>query len=210
MAEVRRESRKVRYIRFLITRSGQDTLFDLGDDDAVRKTSAFQRLKENGISARLAQRWILEHGEDYVLGKLDLVEEARRQGRVRKTPVGYLSAAIKGDFKSPPAKTAPKVTVAAQPSDENLAEARHQALQEQEAEWRSDCQKIISEHLEKRSPTTRKALQDRFERSLDDEFELGQFRRYGWEARALFSRIYRYWSAHLPDGLPDSPASKLE
>ena len=71
VAEVRRESRKAKYIRFLITRNGQETLFDLGDDDAVRKSAAYNRLVENGISGRLAQRWIAEHGEDYVGEKLD-------------------------------------------------------------------------------------------------------------------------------------------
>lgn len=211
VSEIRRESRKVSHIRFLISRNGQETLFDLGDDDAARKTDAFRRLVENGISGRLAQRWIHEHGEAYVVEKLDFVEAERRRGRVRKTPAGYLSAAIRGDFGSTPA-VVPSVEPASMASDAasvagQREEAERHARREKEAAWRIDCLARIDAHLEKRAPLSRKAMKDRFERSLDDDFERGQFRLHGWHARAIFSKVWTFWSDLIPEGLPGMPGS---
>ncbi|WP_240722712.1 replication initiation protein [Poseidonocella sp. HB161398] len=206
VAETRRESRKVKFIRFLITRNGQETLFDLGDDDAVRKSGAFRRLVENGISARLAQRWIAEHGEAYVAEKLDFVEEERRKGRVRKTPAGYLTAAINGDYRraeeaaqaaAPAPVPAPK-----EPTEEELEEARRDEEQAAEARWRRACLEVIEANLEKRSSVSRKAIRDRFELGLADDFERGQFRRYGWQARGVFPKVHAFWSGLIPEGLP--------
>ncbi|MBE3637981.1 replication initiation protein [Mangrovicoccus algicola] len=209
VAETRRESRKVKFIRFLISRNGQETLFDLGDDDALRKSGAYGRLIENGISGRLAQRWIAEHGEAYVAGKLDFVEEERRRGRVRKTPAGYLTAAINGDYRrsdpgpgpAPAAEPGPRLSGA--PEMEESQRDRDQAA---EARWRRACLEAIEANLEKRSSVSRKAIRDRFETGLEDEFERGQFRRYGWQARGIFARIHGFWSGLIPEGLPDRDA----
>ena len=205
VAEVRRENRRAKYIRFLITRNGQETLFDLGDDDAVRKSAAFRRLVENGISDRLAQRWIGEHGEDYVAEKLDFVEAERRKGRVRKTPAGYLAAAIKGDFRptAVPATAAPPPPESKGPTEAELAEQARDAALARDAAWRKACLDVIDANLEKRSPASRKVVKDRFERLLEDEFERGQFRRYGWHARGVFPKVREFWSGLVPEGLPD-------
>ncbi|MDO6732678.1 replication initiation protein [Marinovum sp. 2_MG-2023] len=213
VAEVRRESRRAKYIRFLISRNGQETLFDFGDDDAVRKSDAFRRLVQNGIAERLAQRWIAEHGEAYVAEKMDFVEAERRRGRVRKTPTGYLAAAIKGDFKqtapapvkSTPVKSTPvkSAPVVAEPSEEEIAEIERTAEKARFAAWRQTCLELIDASLEKRSPASRKAVRVRFERQLEDDFELGQFRRYGWHARAVFSKVRDFWSDLIPEGLPE-------
>lgn len=205
VAEVKRESRKVRQIRFLITRNGQDTLFDLGDDDAARKTDAYKRLVENGISRRLAQRWIVEYGEDYVGEKLDFVEDERRKGRVRKTPAGYLSAAINGDFRPGVAQPEPEVIPPkpVEPSETELADAAREASRERDAAWRTRCLAIIDANLEKRSSVSRKAMKDRFAGQLTDDFERDQFRRYGWHARGVFAKVHAFWSDLVPEGLPD-------
>jgi plasmid replication initiation protein len=207
VAEVRRESRKVRQIRFLITRNGQETLFDLGDDDAIRKTESYGRLVENGISRRLAQRWLVEHGEDYVREKLDFVEGERRKGRVRKTPAGYLSAAINGDFRpaAPVVTPAPVPAQPTGPSETELADMARATELERNAAWRARCLSIIEEHLEKRPPVSRKAMKDRFTRLLEDDFEREQFRRYGWQARGVFPKVHAFWSELVPEGLPARP-----
>jgi hypothetical protein len=207
VAEVRRESRKVSHVRFLITRNGQETLFDLGDDEALRKTEAFRRLVENGVSGRLAQRWILEHGEAYVLAKLDFVEAERRRGRVRKTPAGYLSAAIRGDFGAASVPVAyPQAAPARLPEPPTREEDDRRQLRERETAWRADCLGRIEAHLEKRAPLSRKAIRDRFERSLEDDFERGQFRLHGWQARAIFSKVRAFWVDLIPEGLPELAA----
>lgn len=207
VAEVKRESRKVHQIRFLITRNGQDTLFDLGDDDAVRKTEAYRKLVENGISRRLAQRWIAEHGEDYVAEKLAFVESERRKGRVRKTPAGYLSAAIRGDFKAAESAEAVPRPVAqpSAPSEAERAEAARAAALERDAAWRAGCLAIIDANLQKRSPASRTAMKDRFAGLLEDDFERDQFRRFGWHARGVFAKVHAYWAPLVPEGLPSRP-----
>lgn len=64
------------------------------------------------------------------------------------------------------------------------------------------CLEVIDANLDKRSPASRKAVRDRFERLLEDDFERGQFRRYGWQARAVFSKVRDFWSDLIPEGLP--------
>ena len=159
---------------------------------------------ENGIAERLAQRWIGEHGEDYVAEKLDFVEAERRKGRVRKTPAGYLAAAIKGDFKP---SAAPVQLVPApgpkSPTEAELAEQARDAELVRDAAWRKACLEVIDANLEKRSPASRKAVKDRFERQLEDEFERGQFRRYGWHARGGVPKVRDFWSGLVPEGLPE-------
>lgn len=208
--ETRRESRKVKFIRFLVARNGQETLFDLGDDQATRKSPAFKGLVAAGISQRLAQKWLSDHGEDYVREKLALVEAERKQGRVKKTPAAFLAAAIKDDYRAPAtqapmqasrardATPSPKV-----PDPAEVAAAARDAQLAQEAKWRAACLDRIELQLEKRSPASRKAMRDRFERLLEDEFEQGQFRRYGWHARAVFPKVYEFWIDLIPDGLPE-------
>lgn len=230
-AETRRESRRVKYIRFLVARNGQETLFDLGDDDARRKSAGFRGLVANGVSERLAQKWLSEHGEDYVREKLALVEAERKRGRVKKTPAAYLAAAIKGDYQAPSGAGAPdpsrardtasgalrpdptpaaQATVPPAPrlSPQAEADLARDAQQAREAAWRSDCLARIDAQLEKRSPASRKAMRDRFERLLQDEFEQGQFRRYGWHARAVFPKVYDFWVDLMPEGLPARPITE--
>lgn len=209
IAEVQRESRRAKYIRFLITRNGQDTLFDLGDDDATRKSDVYRRLVANGVSNRLALRWISEHGEDYVTEKLDFVEGERSKGRVRKTPAGYLSAAIKGDFRpvlvTPSKDQTETSSDIGRPTAQDLEDAARDAALALEAGWRTECLSIIDDNLEKRAPASRKAMKDRFERQLQDDFEQGQFRRYGWHARAIFPKVRDFWAELIPEGLPERP-----
>lgn len=230
-AETRRESRRVKYIRFLVARNGQETLFDLGDDDARRKSAGFRGLVANGVSERLAQKWLSEHGEDYVREKLALVEAERKRGRVKKTPAAYLAAAIKGDYQAPigaggadPSRARDTASGALRPDPHPVAQATvppaprlspqaeaelaRDAQQAREAAWRSDCLARIDAQLEKRSPASRKAMRDRFERLLQDEFEQGQFRRYGWHARAVFPKVYDFWVDLMPEGLPARPITE--
>lgn len=51
-------------------------------------------------------------------------------------------------------------------------------------------------------PPAARPVRDRFERLLEDDFERGQFRRYGWQARAVFSKVRDFWSDLIPEGLP--------
>ncbi|WP_157960662.1 MULTISPECIES: hypothetical protein [Primorskyibacter] len=53
---------------------------------------------------------------------------------------------------------------------------------------------MIEANLEKRSQANRKAVRDRFERQLEGDFELDQFCRYSWPARAVFTKVRDFWS----------------
>ena len=95
--EFRKLGRAVTHVRFLIRENKQLAMFDIDDGDAVRAGRVYGRLIEQGVSDRLARQWLQEHGEEEVGRKLDFVAG---QPNVR-SPVGYLRAALEGNYTAP-------------------------------------------------------------------------------------------------------------
>lgn len=197
-AETRRQSRAISHVRFLIQRNRQETLFDLGDDEGVRKSPVFERLASNGISERLARQWISEHGEDYVSEKLDFIERERARGRVRKTPQAYLSAAISGDFKSRGAGQGAS-PARPEPSPADYADRFDHERRTDERERRTACIDLIHKSIANHGPARQKADRDRFRASLRDEEARSQFDRFGWNAGLLFAQVEAFWRERLPE-----------
>ena len=94
--QTRKKGRAVSDIRFLIKENPQMAMFQIDDSDGLRNLSVYKALRGQGVSDRLARQWITEHGQDYVQEKLDYVAG---QGEV-KSSVGYLRAAIMGDYSA--------------------------------------------------------------------------------------------------------------
>lgn len=92
--EIRKRGRAVSDIRFKIEENPQLAILDLDDGTGLRNAPVYGRLRELGVSDRLARQWLAEHGEPYVSAKLEYVAG---QGNVRN-PVGYLTAAMKSDY----------------------------------------------------------------------------------------------------------------
>ena len=76
---------------------------DINDDTAVKGTTIYQRLIATGISHKLAESWIAQYGEDYCAAKLDIVSRQKASGAKIVSVTGFLSAAIKDDYKAGPA-----------------------------------------------------------------------------------------------------------
>ncbi|WP_208353197.1 replication initiation protein [Pseudaestuariivita rosea] len=95
--EIRKRGRAVSDIRFLIRENPQLGILDLDDGEGLRKGPVYGRLRELGVSDRLARQWIAEHGEGHVQAKLDYMAG---QDGVR-FPVKYLTAALRDDFEAP-------------------------------------------------------------------------------------------------------------
>lgn len=96
--EFRRKGRSVDALRFKIEPASQIPLLDIDDATGTKETTVYKRLMALGISHKLAQSWIAEHGEAYVQSKLDLVEAQKKTGKVVSVS-GFLTAAINKNFK---------------------------------------------------------------------------------------------------------------
>ena len=102
--EIRKKGRSVSDIRFLIRENPQMAMFQIDDSEGMRNLPVYKALKGQGVSDRLARQWITEHGSEYVQEKLDYV--AAQDGV--KSRLGYLQAAIKGDYT--PVEAEPRIT----------------------------------------------------------------------------------------------------
>ena len=206
--EVRKMGRTVTEIRFRIKENPQLAMFDIDDDDGLRKGRVYAALLEMGVSDRLARQWISEHGEDYVAGKLAYL---RAQDGV-ESPVRYLTAAIKGDYKAPEAPA---------PGPEVLAEAARrardaEALEAQEAASREtrDAERAaraarlarVREVAADRNPTQRDSDRRLFLSQLSDPLDREEFARLGWASALNARAICAFWEELVP-GLFDDLAA---
>ena len=69
--ETRKMGRTVTEIRFLISENPQLAILDLDDGEGLRNSELYGRLRDLGVSDRLARQWLAEHGEEYVAEKLE-------------------------------------------------------------------------------------------------------------------------------------------
>lgn len=165
-AETRKQGRAVSDIRFLIKRNPQLAILDLDDGEGLRKGSVYARLRDLGLSDRLARQWLSEHGEDFIAEKLSFVET---QKDVR-SPVKYLTAAIKRDFQPDEA--------AAKQSPKSDRAIRLLAVQKA---------------VERRSPTQRDADKRLFLSQLSDPAARTDFERHGWMSPMNADAIFIFW-----------------
>lgn len=206
--EVRKMGRTVTDIRFLIKENPQLAMFDIDDDDGLRKGRVYAALLELGVSDRLARQWISEHGEDYVAAKLAYL---RAQDGV-ESPVRYLTAAIKGDYEAR-AAAAPDPEVAAQ-ANARAAAARQTALAQDaeidarlaEREARSARMARVREVALARNPTQRDSDRRLFASQLTDPLDREEFARLGWASALNARAICAFWEDMVP-GLFDDLAA---
>ncbi|MEL6510450.1 MAG: RepB family plasmid replication initiator protein [Pseudomonadota bacterium] len=206
--EVRKMGRTVTEIRFRIKENPQLAMFDIDDDDGLRKGRVYAALLEMGVSDRLARQWISEHGEDYVAAKLAYL---RAQDGV-ESPVRYLTAAIKGDYAEPKA---------AEPAPEVVAEAARRAEEgsrraqahEAEVDARLAERAVRVARLARvrdvalaRNPTQRDSDRRLFLSQLSDPLDREEFARLGWASALNARAICAFWEDLVP-GLFDDLAA---
>ena len=168
--EVRKEGRSVSHLRFRIKRNPQLAILDLDDGEGIRKGAVYARLRDLGLSDRLARQWVTEHGEDFVAQKLDMVEA---QDGIR-SPIKYLAAAIQRDFQS---------------KEEDAAPTSERAKRLQ----------LVQTAVQRRSPTQRDADKRLFLGQLSDAAARADFERHGWMSPINANAIFAFWQDLDPD-----------
>lgn len=213
--EVARRQRAVHQIRFLIR---EVTPAPDAEAEAAAGGDLQDRLAALGVSERLARQWIAEHGEAYVAEKLDYVSERSRSGKVQGSPVGYLSAAIREDYRSgvsgPESKgfeSKGPESWASDHADPGRGSGRRSALRRAEARerlaalrksHRAACYDMIAALVAGRGAEEVGVLQDRFAASVADEADREDFRRHGWRSPLNGRAIFRFWEDVSGSALP--------
>ena len=196
--EFKRAGRSITEIRFIIGANPQLPLLDIDDDKAVKGTTVYQRLVASGISHKLAESWITQHGEDYCAGKLDIVDGQKASGAKIVSVAGFLSAAIKEDYKDSAAGASPKDKerskareTARREKAASEAAARRQESEEREAEKRAHLDRVEAAlaWFERHSETEQTRILAQFEATLDKPFLRADFKRFQLAAPGVASRF---------------------
>ncbi len=166
--DFKKRGRAVSDIRFLIKENPQLSILDLDDGEGTRNAPAYERLRGQGVSDRLARQWVREHGEAYVTSKLDYMAG---QAAVRN-PVGYLRAAMTEDFGAVPAAAA--------------------------LSGRAEQLKVVQELVAARSPTQRDADKRAFLNGVKDMAARSDFERHGWMSALNADAIRAFWEDLSP------------
>lgn len=181
--ETKRQGRAVTHIRFLIAENPQLAILDMDDGEGSRHGAVYARLRALGVGDRLARQWLSSHGESQVQAKLDYVET--RQNVLSK--VGYLSAALDGDFGAPtPAASPGPVAAGASGAASGSASPQAERLRR------------ILEVIRARTPTQRDADRRLFLSQLTEAPARADFERHGWMSPLNAARIARFWEEMSP------------
>ena len=170
--ELRRMGRAVTEIRFLIRENPQMAIAAPDEIEPVPVSAAHARLRNLGVSERLARQWLREHGEQVLIQRLDQVSA---QSDVRN-PVGYLTRVLRDET--------PEVSPRNQPARPALS-ARGRQLER------------IRDLAAARTPTQRDAdrrlFSARLEGAARDDFE-----RHGWMSALNLRAIISFWDEVSP------------
>jgi len=173
----------------------------------LRNLSVYKALRGQGVSDRLARQWITEHGQDYVQEKLDYVAG---QGEV-KSSVGYLRAAIMGDYsaaegsKASPRKPVDPETQAKLDAQRSIQEAEKAAedaaFKARAAERRERAKHldIVETLVSRRNPTQRDADKRLFLSRLESDLDREHFRQHSWRSALNAAAIISFWQELEPD-----------
>ncbi|EEB82535.1 replication initiation protein [Roseobacter sp. GAI101] len=172
--EIRKRGRAVTDIRFKIAENPQLAILDLDDGAGVRKSDVYGQLQALGVSDRLARQWIAEHGEDHVGDKISYV--AGQEGV--QNPVGYLTAALRDDFKAEAVGVTPS-----SPRAKLLARVR--------------------DLVAARTPTQRDADRRLFMSIIASADARADFERHGWMSALNTTAIKAFWEDLQPGSFDD-------
>lgn len=208
-AQTRKKGRAVSDIRFLIRENPQMAMFQIDDSEGLRNLPVYKALRGQGVSDRLARQWIAEHGQDYVQAKLDYV--AAQDGV--KSAVGYLRAAIAGDFSAQgtragkgasPAPVTPQArarleAAAAERAQQQAEDAEAFAARAAERRGRAAALEVVQQLVSQRNPTQRDADRRLFLSRLESDLDRAHFREHGWRSGLNASRIISFWQEREPE-----------
>lgn len=180
--ETRKTGRTVSGLRFRIKENPQLAILDIDDGAGMRHGQVYARLRDLGVSDRLARQWISTHGEAQVKAKLDYVGGRKNV----RSMVGYLSAALDGDFGGAGEADAPKPRSA-----------------------RAEKLRRVQAAVQARTPTQRDADKRLFLGRIDESAARGDFERFGWMSALNAQAIFAFWE-ELSPGLFDGVEAEAE
>ena len=94
VVEYKKEKRKVTALRFLISTVATGVLLQDNDVyDAIKGAELYKRLRDHGISERLAVSWLMEE-PDLVLKALNYTEDLDSKGLIKGRTAGYIRRLI--------------------------------------------------------------------------------------------------------------------
>ncbi|WP_174232015.1 replication initiation protein [Roseovarius sp. EL26] len=170
--ETRKRGRAVTDIRFKIQENPQLAILDLDDGAGLRHGAIYTKLRELGVSDRLARQWLQVHGEDVVAQKLDYVSQRQNV----ESMVGYLSAALKDDFGG---------------AGQGAAQASPQSAKAKRLGR-------VQEAVLARTPTQRDADKRLFLSRIEDSGARADFERFGWMSPMNIKEVATFWEDLVP------------
>jgi hypothetical protein len=209
--QVRKQGRAVTDIRFLIKENRQLPIFQIDDQEGVRGSAVYRRLRDLGVNDRLARQWIAEHGPTHLEGKLAYLSA---QPGVR-SPVRYLSAALRDGYGEPVSEPGPSasreaIAAIARRAVEQAARDEAVALRDAaiaaERRARSERLERVREVAQARTPTQRDADRRLFLARLRGDLEREDFQRHGWASALNARAIFGFWEEMQP-GLFEGPGA---
>ena len=196
--EFKRSGRSITEIRFIIGANPQLPLLDINDDTAVKGTTIYQRLIATGISHKLAESWIAQYGEDYCAAKLDIVSQQKTSGAKIVSVTGFLSAAIKDDYKAGPGDQTAQAKAAREAQENARREKaeREQSSRRKDSETREAEKRILLDRIktardwfETHSEGEQALILKKFEATLDKTFLKADFKRAKLDGAGVASRF---------------------
>jgi len=191
--EFKKQGRSISEIRFVIEPNEQLPLMDIDDDDAVKGTSAYQRLITLGIAHKLAQQWIVTHGESYVTEKLDYAGQQRKQGKIRGSVSGFVNAAINKDYKTEVAaeKKAKQVSSAKEIAQLNAEKAQSAKIKREKKELTEKAGRAVS-WLEAQDLSQKHSIMESFKKTLDKDYLVADLAKHGLASPLIAGRFADY------------------
>lgn len=198
--ETRQKGRTVTGLRFLLKPNPQLSLIGMDQEDEVSQTQAYKALVHDGISKALARTWMLEHTEEYILSKIELARVRATSGKIKSSKAGFLKSAIEEDYRSAldverERQKGLEEARAQRRLKETELEDLRQSIRTLEATYRVHCTQLIEKAFQGLPEEERKEVLTSFEETLATRFFVTEFRKRGWEARAIFPDALRFWQS---------------
>lgn len=182
--EYRRHERAVSELRFSVKENPQLTLLEMEEDDEISVSPAYKRLLEKGVSKMIARQWVLEHGEAYVLEKLEVTEHAKAAGKL-KSVSGFLSKAIADNYTN--AEVNEKKAISEAKKKRELKASLERKIEHLRADIlkieranRHERGRIVEAHITTLTKEDEERLGDEYAASLTNEFNRADFLKKRW------------------------------
>lgn len=190
-----RTGRQTSGVKFLIKKNPQYSMIDIAGNDKINESIAYKRLIDEGqFSTKLARQFVQEYGENYVLEKLDYVKSQEQSGKIRGSKGGYISKAVKDDYKAskPAQRTGRKETTQQEKFNERLEKLEHLKSNVTKAH-RQAVIEIINNYYLSTDEKVQEDIREAFKQTIEGAFYIKDFKNNLWNSLINFSSIIEFW-----------------